>query len=501
VSDVARNAVRLRAVLVAAQVATLLITWPLWQVRSAPPNLPALQWLAPGHAGALFGGFLFAFGAGWVLLGTLAAALLRPRWGIALHTAALVASMLLDQLRMQPQLISLTLLLWATLPGAGPALVGRAHLCSLYLWAGAHKLASADYRAHGGELWRRLGEGAGLLPHDGPAAATTLSNSLTDAMALGVALFEIALALCLVLPRTRRAAAWVGAAMHVGIFLALSPLGRDRNAAVWPWNLALAAALLVLMPAWAEPARVAWRRARPALRGVAAVLLLSPALFYAGLLDGYLSWCLYSLNVPSASFVTSEQRELIVARRAGESAGESAGEAASEVASEVRWPDLQAQLQGELHAPFPPATRLFLQYFRAVARPGDVLSIRDPRPLAVAAGMDDRLVTLSGELRHGKKEGPWTDRWPGGEVAAQGEYRGGERAGPWRLFDREGRLRAEGLCVGGRPEGEWVLTDTAGSTRRITCRQGVVPATSAASSGADAGADPLADWFGSADAR
>lgn len=50
--------------------------------------------------------------------------------------------------------------------------------------------------------------------------------------------------------RRRRWAGWLAGGMHLVIFLSLSPLGRGRNEAVWPWNLALALAAPVLISTW-----------------------------------------------------------------------------------------------------------------------------------------------------------------------------------------------------------------------------------------------------------
>lgn len=350
----------LRVTLVAGEAATVLVTWPLWQARSSPPNLPAL----PG---------LPALDAGAVLLAALLVVLVAPRWGLPLHLLVLVAAMALDQLRIQPQLVSFALLLCATGPARGPAgaadreagdgtgaLVARCHLVALYLWAGLHKLLSAEYVDSAARFWQR--------------AAPGLGPELARALALGAAVFEVGLALAVAWPASRRRAGWFAGAMHLVIFVSLSPLGRGRNEAVWPWNLALAVAAPLLLTTW----RADWRTqlARPAAAALALVLLLSPALYYIGRLDAYLAWCLYSNNVPVAVPVRSEQREQLAA----------AG------ATTLRLPDLNSTIR-ELHVPFPPAHRLFEQYFERVARPGDELHVHDPRGWAARRGLAERVLT------------------------------------------------------------------------------------------------------------
>ena len=72
---------QLRLVLVAAQAATVLLTWNTWQVRSRPPNLPLLP--LPEFN-------LPAFDMGWPLLASLVAVIAAPRIGVPLHAAALL---------------------------------------------------------------------------------------------------------------------------------------------------------------------------------------------------------------------------------------------------------------------------------------------------------------------------------------------------------------------------------------------------------------------------
>ena len=94
-----------RAVVVAAELATLWITWPLWMVRETPPLLPAVdlpQWdVGPWIAGSA------------LLL------LLLPRFGLVVHAALIAWAMLLDQTRMQPQMVSFVCLITRSTSRAG----------------------------------------------------------------------------------------------------------------------------------------------------------------------------------------------------------------------------------------------------------------------------------------------------------------------------------------------------------------------------------------------
>src|SRR5215207_5379203 len=71
-----------RTLVVACQVATLWITWPLWQVRDSPPMLPAFP--------------LPAIDLGWLLIGSLLLVLVAPLPGITLQTILLLYAVLID---------------------------------------------------------------------------------------------------------------------------------------------------------------------------------------------------------------------------------------------------------------------------------------------------------------------------------------------------------------------------------------------------------------------
>lgn len=58
-------------------------TWQLWEIRAHPPNLPIWSWLPQLDLGPL-------------LLATLVLVLVRPRVGILVHAAVLVAALATD---------------------------------------------------------------------------------------------------------------------------------------------------------------------------------------------------------------------------------------------------------------------------------------------------------------------------------------------------------------------------------------------------------------------
>jgi hypothetical protein len=307
-----------RWLVVGCQAATILITWSLWQVHRSPPMLPALS--------------LPAIPLGVLLLCSLALVLVVPLPGAILHTALLVYAMLIDQTRMQPEVISLAFLLWGTLPFPTAKTFGRAHLVSLWFFAGLNKLLSPAF-IHGTAQWML----AGLVSH--PPAW------LQSRVGYPLALTELSLGVLAFLPWTRKVAAVVALGLHLGILLDLSPKGHDWNQSVWPWNVALAFAGIALIAPWRGSPWRAVAECRRFVRPLVVLLVISPAGFYVGLTDAYLAHNLYSSNTATA--------------------------VSSSLSPAATW--------DAFNVPLPPEHRLFAQYFRATCAPGDHMTITDTR--------------------------------------------------------------------------------------------------------------------------
>jgi hypothetical protein len=329
----------MRGILVACQALTIGLTWPLWQARSSPtlpPLLPLVDCVPQ-------------FGAGILLLATLALVLWRPRIGVALHLAALALAIVQDETRFQPQGISLALLMLATLPGSGARFVGLAHLVALWLWSGAHKLMSPEYLEHGGILVTRR--------------FATIPDAMARSLMVAVALFEVALALAAASARTRPLARVGGAAFHLGVLLWLSPLVLAWNEAVWPWNVALAFAAWILLGRDVPSFRDSWRVAPRWARAVVVAELVVPAGYQAGLVPAPLAHALYCMSTPHAFWHHADGR--------------------IEHAEDL--PGLSVQLPATDHA--------IEAAFRARAQSGDRLVIVEQRPLLRAMGRRETVVT------------------------------------------------------------------------------------------------------------
>jgi hypothetical protein len=263
---------------------------------------------------------------------------------------------------MQPECVSFALLMVGSLPSPGAKLIGRSHLIALWFFAGIHKLFSAGYYAG---VMRFL-----LLPLSQSLPLPTVHLSAVVYYTIGIpcVMFEISLGVLAAVPRTRRIAAVLGAAMHVTLFLWLS-LVLHWNSAVWSWNVALIVAGFALLWNWRTTWLADWRSVGPAARAAALFLLLSPIGYYFGLIDGFLAHCVYANNVPEAWIIVPDTEPGL---------------------SQIFVSDLDSQINVSV----PPAPRLFEQYFQIVGQPGDKLVIYDPRWPAIWSGHEHREIVM-----------------------------------------------------------------------------------------------------------
>jgi hypothetical protein len=325
-----------RWLVIGCQAAAIGITWPLWNLHTRPPMLPLLP--------------LPAIDLGAPLLVALGAAAIFPTAGIAWFIGLLIYAIGIDQTRLQPGIISLTFVLWGTLDNADAKAIARAHLIALWLWAGVNKLLSPGFMDRT-SVWMLTG-----LWSDPP-------TWLRDNFGYLIVLAETGTGVLALIPRARLLAGFAAFALHIGIFLDLSPLGHNWNEAVWPWNIALAFAGFALITPWKESPAAALRRCRPLARAAAVFLLIAPLGFYFGVMDAYLSHNLYSSNVPRAS--------------------------STAMSPSIAW--------RAFNVPFPPEVRLYRQLFDLTCEPGDIMRVTDTRWWFVRQGLDRREWTCEAD--------------------------------------------------------------------------------------------------------
>ncbi len=336
------------------------------------------------------------FSFGLLLVGSLAIVLVRPAAGVCIHAGLFVAACVLDQTRIQPQVISLIVLMAACAHREG-TWFARWYLVAMWFWSGLHKLLSNEWLGWGS--WSFL-EACGI---DG--------DRWHLHFALAAAGGEILLAMAAVFWPRRAASGCV--MLHLGILLAL--IVRNHNPSVWPWNLATAVVGAWIL--WQPVASVAPRLER-LRQGLAIALFILPAAYYVNLLNPHLAFVLYSGNMPLAYHTTPTQ--------------------VSELGG---WHGLTV--------PFPDSPRLYLQAFRQKAAAGDKLAIIDPR-----LGQPDRyyVMTSGGWVEEILRERFLT--------AGSGEVEGIELAHPasvWRverlgisLEFAENRLETSAVASGPR---------------------------------------------------
>lgn len=334
----------LRWLVVGTQAATIWVTWPLWQVRQSPPMLPLID--------------ATQIDFGYLLLGSLVLVLIHEKAGVIAHSVLLLAAMLLDQMRLQPEFISQAILLWGTLPWQPARAICRAHLIALWFFSGFHKLI-CPYFYTGDARWLV----SAFIP-DSPEA-------LSACIGATIALAEIALAICALRVNTRLIAVGLAYFLHLGIVVILA-FGLHWDEAVWPWNLSLAVAGYCMIGTWRSSFVEDFHQFRLPLRAAVAAILLSPFGYEIGLVDTYLCHVLYSSHAPLAwiNNADEDRRDLI---------------------------DTRPQLK----VPVPQIERLYRAHFAAVASPGDELEIFDPRAWSGWHGHDRQVIAFDrlAELR------------------------------------------------------------------------------------------------------
>jgi hypothetical protein len=306
------------------QAATVLVTWPLWQVHRSPPMLPALP--------------LPEINTGIILLITLAGIFFRPMAGLAIHTAAVVYSILIDQTRLQPEIVSLLILMWGSLSFNSLKTLARAHLISLWFYVGLNKLLSPGYRSN----------------------LAFLHHPRSSSRALMVPVVEILVGVLVCIPRTRKITALLAVALHLAIVATL--VRGNWNSSVWAWNVGLAFAAIAFFYSWTDSVARAFRDSNTWAIAGALLILISPLGFYFGLGDPYLAHNLYTKNTPVAVWHRTD------------------GTAET------------LQTWQAFNVPLPPEHRLFEQYFNELCGPRDYLVIQDPRYWAALRGYSERVV-------------------------------------------------------------------------------------------------------------
>lgn len=287
----------LRVVVVGALVCGILFSPRLWfSMERSFPRAPVIESMP-----AFISSHDYFLSILLLIVLALAIVSRRSRRYLAMSVALIVFLVLLDQTRLQPWVyqysIMLTMLACAP-PGelhteaVRPVLAAnQLVVASLYFWSGVQKLSWS----FGHEVIPGLLESAGIH----------LPISYLTPVAIAIAVCESLIGLGLLLPRTRRATAWLALFIHLSVLLLFIATGR--NSVVWPWNVGMMAMIVLLFRHRDEsPVEYVFRNVRTSSlvdhlpKAALVVCGLLPALSFAGWWDLYLSASLYSGRTPIA---------------------------------------------------------------------------------------------------------------------------------------------------------------------------------------------------------
>ena len=179
--------------------------------------------------------------------------------------------------------------------------VARFVIAGIYFWSGFQKLNQAFFVEvfpwFTEALWSPWGE-----------------TGLTLALGLGllVPFLQMAIGLGLIIKPLRKAALFGALAMLVIVLLSL--VLRDWNSSVWLWNIVLFMMAFVLFAGHPDTLREWFKKSYKTSLGliILALFWLVPFLNIFNLTDYYLSWSLYSGQVPTA-YIYGEERVLQLA--------------------------------------------------------------------------------------------------------------------------------------------------------------------------------------------
>jgi uncharacterized membrane protein YphA (DoxX/SURF4 family) len=270
-----RRLLYLRVAIVAGTLASMALSHKLWLSTRFYPLTPVFPFLKPIPSPfdyILFGATLLA----------LALSALTPRLIPFFATLAVVLAVC-DQSRLQPWFYEYFFLLLGVAFASPNAC--RLIVAATYFWSGAQKLNAGfitDVFPWMLEPFLRH------LPHSAQAVVHPLSVTAP--------FIELWIGIALLGRKFRTPAVVVAVAMHVFILIALSPWGQNYNHVVWPWNIAMAAAVVILFWKTSDAARQILF-SKNAFH-IAALLLfgLAPALSFFGRWDHYLSSAMYTSN-------------------------------------------------------------------------------------------------------------------------------------------------------------------------------------------------------------
>jgi hypothetical protein len=275
----------------AAGLALFAATWKLWTPQSEFPQIPLFAWCR-----------WFPTPIDWIASAAMLASLVRALWrpdctgAWIAFSVALSLSLLGDQHRLQPwawQLLWISAW-WACSRGNNGRLLIWMTV-GIYFWSAVSKLDTMFFESHGQTFVAALFQVFGIQVTGWPAGVRWWLAALLPVS-------ELLIAVGLLWPKSRRLASIGAIGLHVGLLLALGPLGLNHRLGVLIWNIAFIGHNGLLFGrsgpgsafASAELVRPLGRLENVVWTTIVSAVCLWPATERWGLCDRWLAWSVYS---------------------------------------------------------------------------------------------------------------------------------------------------------------------------------------------------------------
>jgi hypothetical protein len=286
VPDTARRLLYLRVAIASGTLLGMALSYKLWLSARDYPLTPVFSFLKPiPHP---FDYILF----GATLLALILCAL-TPRL-IPIFAACAVVLAVCDQSRLQPWFYQYFFLLLGVAFASPNAC--RLIVAGIYFWSGAQKLNTAFIQT--GFPWLL----EPILRH-----LPQRAQSLVHPLSVMAPFIEIWIGIALLSRKFRLPAIVAALAMHVFILISLGPLGQNYNHVVWPWNVAMGAAVVILFWKAPESANRVLFGEGPFHAAGLVLFIIAPAFSFFGYWDHYLSSAMYASNENHGTIYLSDK--------------------------------------------------------------------------------------------------------------------------------------------------------------------------------------------------
>lgn len=282
-------------ILALAFISGIFLSWPLWRNDRNFPAAPLLPFPEPSHTLATF--LVYALLTGLVLF------IIFPKHKIISIPILIltVIMILLDQNRCQPWVYQYLLMLFLFFfyrTGKTDLLNGmRLVICGIYFWSGVQKLNPLFF--------------SDMAPWITEPLSSYFGTSFAAFACKTAWIFpvtEIFISFGLLFLRTRKTAFFIAIAMHIYIIFLVSPLGKNANYVILPWNISMIVFLWLLfgMDRSSSMREIFASIKKSVVLPVFVLVWIMPVLSFFGKWDDYLSASLYSGNTDKAYIYISK---------------------------------------------------------------------------------------------------------------------------------------------------------------------------------------------------